>query len=106
MILDAETLYAFFVRNSQRHWSVAGAVELAVTHEELVVSPFVIVELEKLVRDRVGAEAWPKVLQELGGGAWTIAAVGAAHLTAMSGHVEGGATLAEASVAVLAEGDS
>lgn len=106
MILDAGELYAFFVQNSRRHWAVAGELELVGSREALVVSPFVIVELEVIVRERVGPEGWLVVLEQLSCGAWSIAAVDAEHLQAMREHVEGGATLAAASVAVLTEGAS
>lgn len=101
MILDAAGLYAFFVQGSARHWAVTGEVELAASYEELVVSPFAVVELELMVCERVGPEGWLAVLEQLSSGAWTIAHADAAHLGAMREHVAGGATLAEASVAVL-----
>jgi predicted nucleic acid-binding protein len=106
VILDAHALYAFFVRDSPQHWAVAGELELVGSFEELLVSPFVVAELEVMVRERVGADGWLLALEQLGGGAWTIAPVDAPHLAAMHRHVAAGATLAEASVAVLAEGAS
>lgn len=101
MILDARTLYDFFVQNSAGHWGAVGEVDLFAAVEELVVTPFVLGELEALVRDRVGAEGWVATLDQLGSGAWTIATIDPAHLAAMRQHVANGATLAAASVAVL-----
>ena len=103
MIFDTEMLYAFFVRDAKAHWAVAGAVELVGGSEELVVSPFVVAELEPLVKERVGQEGWLAMLDELAGGAWTIAALGPRHLAAVRERVAAGETLAGASVAVLAE---
>lgn len=101
MILDAATLYDYFVYDSAGHWGVAGEIEFVGTFEELVVSPFVIAELEVLVRERVGDDGWLAALERLAGGAWTIPAVDTAHLSAMLEHVDRGETLAGASVAVL-----
>lgn len=101
MILDATTLYGFFVQNSSGHWGAVGEIELFAGIEELVVSPFVIVELEALVRERVGAEGWLAVLDQLASGAWSVATIDPGHLAAMRDLVADGATLAGASVAVL-----
>ena len=98
MTFDAETLYSFFVRGSDGHWAIVGEVELLQRSDQLVVSPFVLVELEARVRQRFGLEGWLTILDELAGGAWTIAPV---DLAAMREHVAGGATLAEASAAAL-----
>ena len=106
MILDAASLYAYFVQDSPQHWAVTGRVELAAGHEKLVVSPFVIVNLEVMVRERVGVEGWLLALEQLASGAWTIASVDAEHLDAVRARVAAGATLAGASVAVLVEADS
>ena len=105
MIVTARTLLSYFDRTAESHWSVAGELEFASTFEQLVVSPFVIAELEGLVMERFGAEGWLAVLDELARGAWSIAEVDSAHLRAVHERMEGeaGATLAEASVAVLGE---
>jgi predicted nucleic acid-binding protein len=106
VIVDARTLLSYFDRTAESHWSVAGEVEFAATFEQLVVSPFVIAELEAMVKERFGAEGWLAVLDELARGAWSIAEVDPEHLRAVQERVEveSGATLAEASVAVLAQG--
>ena len=103
MIFDAEMLYAFFVMDSKRHWAVAGETELVAGLEDLIVSPFVIAELEGIIKARLGLEAWLAVLEQLGGGAWTIAPVDPEHLAAARERVAGGEALAAASVAVLTE---
>jgi len=103
VILDAQTLLAYFDRTHERHWSAAGEIELLAETERLVVSPFVVVELESLVREPYGVEGWLLVLDELGSGAWTIPPADPAHLRLLRPHVEGGASLVAASLAVLAE---
>jgi hypothetical protein len=101
VILDATKLYGFFVQNSPGHWGVVGEVEFVAGFEELVVSPFVVAELESVIRERVGEDGWLAALDQLASGAWTIAAVDPPHLAAMREFVERGQTLAGASVAVL-----
>ena len=103
MILDARDLLDFFDRRAAGHWSALGRVETLATVEELTVSPFVIGELEAMVRERYGPEGWLAVLDELAGGAWTIAPVAPGHLAAVRERVAAGEALAGASVAVLAE---
>ena len=105
MIVDAAALLAFFDRSASNHWAVMGEIELAAGFERLVVSPFVIAELEIAVRREHGPQGWLTVLDELAGGAWTIASVTPGHLAAMSARVASGASLAEASVAALAKRD-
>lgn len=106
MILDADGLLNYFDRSSPRYWAAAGTIESLAEVEELVVSPFVIAELETIVCEKFGIEGWLVVLDELAGGAWTIATIDAAHLAAVRDRVEAGETLAGASVAVLAGGAS
>jgi len=56
VILDAQTLLAYFDRTHERHWSAAGEIELLAETERLVVSPFVVVELERAASLAVLAE--------------------------------------------------
>lgn len=103
MILDAATLLAYFDAAASSRWAVVGQIELAAETEELVVSPFVIAELEPLVRANFGQVGWLAVLDELSGGAWTIACFDHEHLAAVRDRVSAGASCAEASVAVLGD---
>lgn len=103
MILDAKTLLRYFDRDAVGHWSVAGEIELAAEFEQLVISPFVIAELESIVRERYGAEAWLATLDAIAQGAWTFSAVSPEHLAALHPRVAAGASLAAASVEVLGE---
>ena len=59
MILDAASLYAFFVQDSERHWSVVGAVELALARGEPVFrDPEPVFEhvAQRLLHLRLGIE--------------------------------------------------
>lgn len=71
MIVDTSALLAFFDRSEPDHAAV-GAV-LATTDEPLVVSPYVVAELDYLVATRLGVEAELAVLRELADGAWDLA---------------------------------
>ncbi|GLY65939.1 PIN domain-containing protein [Amycolatopsis taiwanensis] len=70
MIVDTSALLAFFDRAEPDHEPVSEAVEQ--TNEPLVVSPFVIAELDYLVATRVGVDAELAVLREMAGGAWEL----------------------------------
>lgn len=102
MIVDTSALLAYFARNHDEHWAVSGAIELS-AGEELIVSPFSIAELESIVTTEFGCEGWLEVLDELAGGAWTIAGVNAEHLSMVRESVALGAPVAAASVQVLAD---
>jgi len=103
MILDAGTLLSFFDREDAAHWATRGRIELAREFEPLVVSPFVIAELEGVITTRFGAQGWLATLEQLAGGAWTIAAIDPRHVEAARRRVAAGESLAMASVGVLAE---
>jgi predicted nucleic acid-binding protein len=104
MILDAATLLAYFDRDHSNHWAVVGEIELAVGFENLVVSPFVIAELEPIVMQRYGLDGWLATLEQLASGAWTIAPVTTQHLAELRPQLATGATLAAAVIAVLTDG--
>ena len=103
MIVDSVDLIRYFDPGDAGHLAMRGQIELAAGYELLVVSPFVVAELEPAVLERYGVEGLLAVLDELARGAWAVAAVGPDHIAAMRVHVAKGATLAAASVAVLAE---
>jgi hypothetical protein len=106
VIFDSATLVSFFDRDDSNHWAVTGTIELLAGVEPLVVSPFVIAELEPIVIARYGAEGWRATLDELASGAWTIALVDPGHLARVAERCGGGASLAAASSEVLVERDS
>src|SRR5262245_7691078 len=78
MIVDTSALLAFFDRDEPDHEAVSTV--LTATSEPLVVSPYVVAELDYLVAGRLGVRAGLVVLRELAGGAWDLPAFGAAEL--------------------------
>jgi predicted nucleic acid-binding protein len=75
VIVDTSALLAFFDSDEPDHDAVA--VVLAGTDEPLVVSPYVIAELDYLVGSRLGVTTQLTVLAELAGGAWELPAIDA-----------------------------
>src|SRR3954462_4725956 len=75
--------------------------------EPLVVSPYVVAELDYLVASRLGVSAELAVLRELAGGAWDLPAIDAEGLTEALAVIERFADqsvgVADASIVVLAE---
>lgn len=70
IIADTSGLLAFFNRAEPAHDQVADLVDS--DPEPLVVSPFVVAELDYLVSTRHGVDAELRVLDELAGGAWIL----------------------------------
>ena len=105
MIVDTSALVAYFNEADDRHHDVSRV--LADTSEELVVSPFVVAELDYLVATRFGVEAEIEALRELTAGAWTLPAFDrAACSTAtdvVSRYADQAIGLADASIIVLAD---
>lgn len=73
MIVDTSALLAYFDANEPAHHPVASAIESA--PGPLVVSPYVLAELDYLLLTRHGPKAEQAVLNELGSGAWELAAM-------------------------------
>jgi uncharacterized protein len=88
VIVDTSVLFAYFVRSDPAHEVCTGAVEGRQPHEDLVVSPLVIAELDYLVASRFGVAAELNVLRELSSGAWEIAALDVDDLGAVAKIVE------------------
>ncbi|MBK5305934.1 MAG: PIN domain-containing protein [Frankiaceae bacterium] len=80
MIADTSGLLAYFNAAEPAHERVKAAVEAAT--EPLIVSPFVIAELDYLLAARVGVSAELAVLGELGSGAYELPALTAADIAA------------------------
>lgn len=74
MIVDTSALLAFFDTDEPDHDAVSRVLEAA--SEPLVVSPFVVAELDYLVASRLGVTAELAALRELTGGAWDLPAFG------------------------------
>ena len=73
MIVDTSALLAFFDRDEPDHVAVSRVLDGA--SEPLVVSPYVVAELDYLVASRLGVSAELAVLSELAGGAWDLPAI-------------------------------
>ncbi len=105
MIVDTSALLAYFDRNEPRHSELVRVIDA--TDEPLVVSPYVVAELDYLVMTRHGTRAEQAVLQELVGGAWTLAdmpvALVAQALAVMDRYADQPIGLADASNIVLAQ---
>lgn len=78
MIVDTSALLAYFDAAEPDHQAVSRVIEQS--EDVLVVSPYVVAELDYLVATRVGVDAEVAVLRELAGGAWELADLGASEL--------------------------
>jgi hypothetical protein len=74
VIVDTSALLAYFDANEPDHDAVSGVIDGS--DEALVVSPYVIAELDYLVATRVGVDAELEVLRELASGAWELPGFG------------------------------
>ena len=80
MIADTSGLLAYFNTSEPAHERVKAAVDAA--PGPLIVSPFVVAELDYLVATRLGVQAELAVLEELGSGAYELPGLTAADITA------------------------
>ena len=98
-------LIAFFSESGRSHDEVVAW--LAENDAPMVVSPYVVAEVDYLVATRKGVEAELAVLAELAGGAYELATMGSEDLAAASEvvdrHRDLGIGVADASLVVLAE---
>ncbi len=86
MIVDTSALLAFFNADEPAH---AAVVEVLTTSTDpLVVSPYVVAELDYLVATRYGVRAELAVLRELSGGAWDLPAVDGGDLSGVVDVIE------------------
>lgn len=86
MIVDTSALLAFFDTDEPDHDAVSAVINE--TSEPLVVSPYVVAEVDYLVATRLGVKAETAVLRELAGGAWTLATIDVADLTKIASVIE------------------
>lgn len=86
MIVDTSALLAFFDRDEPDHADVVRVLDT--TTEPLVVSPYVVAELDYLVASRLGVSAELAVLKELAGGAWELPTFGSEDLAEASSIIE------------------
>ena len=105
IVADTSALLALFNGREPAHTSVRKVVEAEV--EPLVVSPYVVAELDYLVATRLGVDAELAVLAELSGGAYHLAEMGPADVEAAAVVVgryrDQALGVADASLVVLAE---
>jgi len=105
LIVDTSALLAFFDTDEPDHQAVSAILDGAT--EPLVVSPYVVAELDYLVASRVGVSAELAVLRELTGGAWDLPAIDVEGLVqaraVIERYADQGIGAADASNVVLAE---
>lgn len=105
IIADTSGLVAFFSESGPQHDAVVGWVDR--NDPVMVVSPYVIAEVDYLVATRKGVEAELAVLAELSGGAYELAAMDAEDLAeaarVVRRYADLGIGVADASLAVLAQ---
>ena len=105
IIADTSGLIAFFSESGPQHEAVAAWVKA--NDPVLVVSPYVVDEVDYLVATRKGVEAELAVLAELSGGAYELATMDATGLASARRVVERyrdlGVGAADASLVVLAQ---
>jgi uncharacterized protein len=78
VIVDTSALLAYFDAAEPDHQAVSRVIDGS--GDILVVSPYVVAELDYLVATRVGLDAELAVLRELVSGAWELADIGASEL--------------------------
>jgi hypothetical protein len=105
VIVDTSALLAYFNAREPDHEAVSGVIDI--NDELLVVSPYVLAELDYLIAKRVGVDAELAVLRELSSGAWELAVVGVAELELTTSIIEKYSDqdigLADASMVALAD---
>ncbi len=105
MIVDTSALLAFFDRAEPEHLAVSAALEAS--DSPLVVSPYVLAEVDYLVSTRHGVPAELAVLDELAGGAWELPCLERTDVRAardiIARYSDQRIGLADASIVVLAE---
>lgn len=105
ILLDTSGLLAALDASQQSH--VPAAASLTVARPPLLLSPFVLAELDYLLATRVGQDAQSAVLAEVERGAYTLAPMTADDIgearQIMVGHADLQVGLADASIVVLAE---
>lgn len=104
MLLDTSGLLAAIDSGQRHHREAAAALEHA--HAPLLLSPFVLAELDYLIGSRVGAPAQSALLAEVARGAYRLEPFAAEDVAEASGVIEQYADLriglADASLVVLA----
>lgn len=104
MIVDTSGLLAFFNRREPLHHKAVSIVEEAA---DLIVSPYVVAEVDYLAATRLGMDTELQILDELSGGAWILAQFGEDDVrkarTVIARYRDQDIGLADASLVVLAD---
>jgi predicted nucleic acid-binding protein len=105
VIVDTSALLAYFNDREPDHEAVSRIINGQ--EEPLVVSPYVLAELDYLVAKRISVDAELEVLRELSNGAWELADLGVAELEQATAIIEKyrdqDIGVADASIVVLAD---
>lgn len=105
IIADTSGLISFFTESDPDHEGVVAWIET--NSRDMVVSPFVLAEVDYLVATRKGVAAELAVLRELAGGAYLLPAIGARDLATaidvVDRYRELDIGIADASIVVLAD---
>jgi predicted nucleic acid-binding protein len=80
VIVDTSALLALFDRSDPHHRRTAAAIEGS--SAPMVVSPYVLAELDYLILDRHGPRAEKEVIGEFASGSWELATMPPPRLTA------------------------
>ena len=86
IVVDTSALIAFYNDSEPRHQQMSVTIRAA--EVPLVVSPFVVAELDYLLTTRVGTDVAISVLHELGRGAYLIAPIDSDDINAAADVVE------------------
>ena len=104
VVVDTSALLAFFDASEPDHQAVSAVLAAA---DALVVSPYVVAELDYLVATRHGVDDELAVIDELAGGAWELAAFDEEGLrrarAIVARYRDQAIGVADASIVVLAE---
>jgi len=105
ILLDTSGLLAAVDAGQQGHREAAEC--LAAARPPMLLSPFVLAELDYLLMSRVGENARARLLEEVQRGAYVLAPMTGADValasTIIEQHADLGISLADASIVVLAE---
>jgi uncharacterized protein len=86
VIVDTSALLAYFDAAEPDHTAVSRVIDDS--EDSLVVSPYVLAELDYLVATRVSVDAEIVALRELSSGAWDLAEFGVAELEQATNIIE------------------
>jgi uncharacterized protein len=105
ILLDTSGLLAALDASQRRH--ADAATSLAAATPPLLLSPFVLAELDYLVAGRVGPSARASLLEEVERGVYLLQSISGTDVgharTIIERHAELGISLADASIAILAD---